>query len=222
MFSRIAGRYDLLNRLLSFGLDAHWRKVTLKLLAPEPAWTVLDLCTGTADLAVAAVRQGGQRVAGVDLSLTMLRLGRKKIRRLGDGQRVYLLNGDVEDLPFPDRTFEGITIGFGVRNVVDVERGLREMVRVLKDGGRIAILEFSRPRMPIFRHLYFFYLQRILPYVGGLISGEWEAYRYLQRTVLAFPDGERFMEMMRKAGFVSVEEKRLTFGVVTVYTGRKR
>jgi demethylmenaquinone methyltransferase/2-methoxy-6-polyprenyl-1,4-benzoquinol methylase len=221
MFSRIAGRYDLLNRLLSFRRDVYWRKIALDLLSPEAGWSILDLCTGTADLTIAAAGRGVHRIVGIDLSLTMLRLGQKKIRRLQDRQRVYLLNGDVEDLPFPDGTFDGITIGFGIRNVVDVESGLREMVRVLKGGGKVAILEFSRPTVPIVRHLYFFYLRWILPHVGGLISGDREAYRYLQRTVMAFPDGERFMGMMKGAGLVDVEEQRLTLGVVTVYTGRK-
>jgi demethylmenaquinone methyltransferase/2-methoxy-6-polyprenyl-1,4-benzoquinol methylase len=167
--------------------------------------------------------------------MVMLQLGQKKIRRRKgeggrekgkygrrkDGGEVHLINGDAHELPFPDRMFDGITIGFGIRNVVDVERGLREMIRVLKNGGRVAILEFSRPRVEIVRHLYVFYLRRVLPYVGGVISGDQEAYHYLQRTVMAFPDGERFIEMMKRAGFVDVKEKRLTFGVVTVYTGKK-
>jgi demethylmenaquinone methyltransferase/2-methoxy-6-polyprenyl-1,4-benzoquinol methylase len=217
MFDRIARRYDLLNHLLSAGTDIRWRRRAVRLLDPQPGWRVLDLATGTGDFAFEAASRGPVRVTGVDLSVPMLRVGCEKRR----GRAVDLLCGDAEGLPFRDGAFDGVTVGFGIRNVAHLDAGLREMGRVLRRGGRAVILEFSRPRTPVLSHLYMFYFKNLLPRIGALVSGDRVAYTYLYESVMRFPEGQAFLSAMAQAGFREVREHRLTFGIATVYVGEK-
>lgn len=217
MFDRIARRYDLLNHLLSAGTDVRWRRRAVRLLDPQPGWRILDLATGTGDFAFEAVSRGSVRVAGVDLSVPMLRVGCEK----RGGRAVDLLCGDAEGLPFRDGTFDGVTVGFGIRNVARLDAGLREMRRVLRRGGRAVILEFSKPRTPVLSHLYMFYFKNLLPRIGALVSGDEVAYTYLYESVMRFPEGQDFLAAMEGAGFRGVREHRQTFGIATVYIGEK-
>ena len=217
MFDRIAGRYDLLNHLLSAGTDVRWRRKAVRLLDPQPGWRVLDLATGTGDFAFETASRVPARVTGVDLSVPMLRVG---LRKRGNSP-VDLLCGDAEDLPFREETFDGLTIGFGIRNVARLGAGLREMCRVLKTGGRTAVLEFSRPRTPILSGLYLLYFKHLLPRIGAILSGDRVAYTYLYESVMKFPEGRDFVAEMERAGFRNVREHRLTFGIATVYVGEK-
>lgn len=219
MFDRIAHRYDLLNRLLSFGRDVAWRKRMLRHLPPGGALRALDLATGTADVLL-GLRQGSPRVAsgvGLDPSMGMLRFGHEKIARRGLAGSLALLRGDGADLPLADASFDLATIAFGIRNYEDVPRGLREMHRVLRPGGRLMVLEFSLPPNALFRAFYLFYFRHILPRLGGLISGDAHAYRYLNRTVETFPYGAAFCALLRDAGFGRVEAVPLTLGIATLY-----
>lgn len=217
MFDRIAGRYDLLNHLLSAGTDVRWRRKAVRLLDPQPGWRILDLATGTGDFAFEAASRGSIRVTGVDLSIPMLRVGCQKRK----GRAVDLLCGDAEELPFRDGAFDGVTIGFGIRNVARLSVGLREMGRVLRRGGRAVILEFSKPRTPVLSHLYMFYFKNLLPRIGALVSGDEMAYTYLYESVMRFPEGQDFLAAMEQAGFRNARQRRLTFGIATVYVGEK-
>lgn len=222
MFDRIAHRYDLLNRSLSFGQDVVWRKRVKRYLPEGNDLQILDLATGTADQLI--YLSGDTRVAGgtgMDLAEKMLDAGRKKLVDLQLDQRITLKTGDATDVPLPDACVDVVTIAFGIRNVVSVERALQEMQRVLKPGGRALILEFSLPGNKALRALYLFYFRHILPRIGGLISGDAQAYRYLNRTVESFPYGEAFCEVMRQAGFSQVAAHPLTFGVAIIYQGDK-
>ncbi|MDE2887094.1 MAG: ubiquinone/menaquinone biosynthesis methyltransferase [Gemmatimonadota bacterium] len=220
MFDGIAGTYDLLNHLLSAGVDILWRRWTVDALDPEAGWWILDLATGTADLGLeAASRDPGVRVVGADLSLPMLRIGnRKRKRRSG---RLYLLRGDAQRLPFPDARFHAVTIGFGVRNFLDLNAGLLEILRVLRPGGRLAILEFSHPRAFLLSRVYLFYFRIILPGIGRLVSRNPLAYRYLYESVMRFPEGEAFRMRLTEAGFLEPVERRLTLGIATLYMASK-
>lgn len=221
MFDGIAGTYDLLNHLLSAGIDVVWRRKTVDLLDPQPGWKVLDLATGTGDLGFeVAGRDHTVEVFGADVSVGMLRRGatKGKTRR----ERLALLAGDAEGLPFPDASFEGVTIGFGIRNVADLDKGLCEIFRVMKPGGRVTILEFSKPASPILRGLYFLYFKRVLPLIGKMISRDPRAYTYLYESVMLFPEGAAFQEHMSNAGLSSIEHVRLTFGIASIYIGHRR
>lgn len=225
MFDRIAHRYDLLNRLLSMGRDVAWRKRMARHLPDGEALEVLDLATGTADVLLFLERCSSERIAGgvgVDPSMGMLGFGKKKIARRGLGGKHRLVRGDGRALPFRDACFDAVTISFGIRNVADVGAGLREMRRALKPGGRALILEFSLPRNALFRRLYLFYFRHVLPRIGGLISGDFQAYRYLNATVETFPYGEAFLALMREAGFAEARAHPLTLGIATLYTGDRR
>ena len=219
MFDRIAGRYDLLNRLLSAGRDRVWRRRAVEALRLQGGETVLDLCTGTADLllALAAPRGPAARVVGVDFSAEMLRLGSRKIRRGPLRGAVGLLRGDAERIPLADRSVDGVTIGFGIRNVRDRMAALAEVRRVLRPGGRLAILEFGEPRAAPLRAAYLWYLQRLLPLVGRLVSRHGSAYTYLPESVRAFPAPDAFCRLLEEAGFSGVRCDRLTFGIVCLY-----
>ena len=223
MFDRIAHRYDLLNRLLSFGTDVRWRK---RLAAHLPAGAnleVLDLATGTADLLITMQRHC-QRVArgtGVDVSFGMLSFGLPKLTALGLADRFRLVRGDAMCLPLPCERYDAVTISFGIRNVLDVPAGLREMCRILKPGGRALVLEFSLPGNALFRAGYLFYFRHVLPRIGALLSGDGHAYRYLNQTVETFPYGEDFCALLRDAGFREVKAFPLTFGIATLYQGDK-
>jgi len=220
MFDAIADRYDLLNRVLSGGVDQLWRRRAVKLLRDERPSTILDLATGTADLAIMASELRPERVVGLDLSAEMLRVGREKVRRRGLQDLIELVEGDAERMPFDDGSFDAILVAFGVRNFGDLDRGLREMARVLRPGGSAIVLEFSHPTAFPVKQLYAFYSRHILPRVGGAVSGDAGAYRYLPDSVAAFPDGEEMLARMRSVGFGDLRAERLTFGIATIYAGK--
>ncbi len=222
MFDTIAPRYDLLNRLLSFGIDRRWRRFAVSQLQVPAGGRVLDIATGTCDVAleIAARTDSSVQIVGEDFTQGMLVQGQKKLNQSPLGRRIMLVNAPCEEIPHQDSSFDAITIAFGIRNVVDREQGLREMVRILKPGGRAVILEFSNPRSRLFRSLYNFYFRRLLPAIGGLFSQR-SAYQYLPDSVLEFPAQERFCALMKEAGFSAVSYTDLTFGISTVYVGDK-
>jgi len=223
MFDAIAGRYDLLNHLLSAGIDTRWRKRAIASLRLTGRERVLDLCTGTADLAIAALRgrPAAARVVGVDFAAAMLRVGRDKIaaQRLGD--RIALVRGDATRIPAADGSVDAITIAFGIRNVDEVARACAEMHRVLRPGGRLAILEFAVPTTPGLSTVYLWYLHHVLPRVGRAVSRHNAAYGYLPASIGAFTPPDEFVKLLRQAGFAEVEPVRLTFGSVILYTARR-
>lgn len=221
MFDRIADRYDLLNRLLSFRRDVAWRKKMLTYLPDRRPLDILDIATGTADQLLSFARIDGlmSNGVGIDMSEEMLAVGRRKIADRGLDQSLTLKTGDAMHVPFPDQSFDTVTISFGIRNVLDIEAGIAEMARVLRPGGTALILEFSTPVNRLFRPLYLVYLRHVLPILGGLISGEYKAYKYLNRTIETFPYGEDFCELMRRNGFAQAKPHPLTFGIATIYEG---
>lgn len=223
MFDRIAHRYDLLNRLLSGGRDRAWRKRMLSLLPSGNELEILDLACGTADVLLSLAKGSGRVKSGVglDMSAEMLLIGADKIKREGLGDKLRLVRSDASVIPAPNTSFDTITIAFGIRNVIDVPEALREMYRCVKPGGRVLILEFSLPRNRLIRAAYLVYFRKILPLIGGIISGDNYAYRYLNETVESFPYGEAFVGLMSEAGFDRVEQHEQTFGVATIYVGEK-
>ncbi len=220
MFDAIAARYDLLNRVLSGGLDQRWRARAVKALGLQPTDTVVDLCTGTADVALAAAPEAA-RVVGVDFSHEMLRLGLAKVRARGGGRPITLARGDAMRLPLASASADAAVIGFGIRNVQEPDVALRELSRVLRDGGRLAILEFGLPTSPIFRAVYLWYSTRLLPAIGRLISRHASAYAYLPESVSRFPPPEAFGRLLQANGFPHVEIVPLTLGIVYLYIARK-
>lgn len=223
MFDRIARRYDLLNRLLSLGRDVAWRKRLARHLPPGEALRVLDVATGTADVLLFLQDACGRIECGVgvDMSSGMLGHGLRKVRRRRETGRFRLVRGDATVLPVRAAAFDAATIAFGIRNVEDVPAGLREMHRALRAGGRALILEFSLPRNRLVRRGYLAYFRHVLPRIGGLVSGDLAAYRYLNETVETFPYGEAFCALMRDAGFADVRAFPYTLGIATLYVGVK-
>ncbi len=220
MFDNIAPAYDRLNDIMSFGIARTWRRAAVRRVRQAGACRILDLATGTADLAIAMARRMPQaRVTGGDISEGMLALGRVKVERAELADRITLVPARAEKLPFADGEFDTVTASFGVRNFADIERGLAEMVRVLEPGGRVYILEFSTPRSKIFGTLYRFYFNRILPWIGGMVSKDRRAYTYLPGSVSEFPAPAEFVRMMGRAGFTECCAKALTGGVAYIYTG---
>jgi demethylmenaquinone methyltransferase/2-methoxy-6-polyprenyl-1,4-benzoquinol methylase len=217
MFDQIAKRYDLLNRLMSFGIDKIWRK---QLLAALPAHGhLLDVATGTADVAIAIARQDSAiSVTGLDPSVGMLEVGVKKVHTLGLKKQIALEVGDAQNMPYSDNQFSGACISFGIRNVPDRALGLKEMVRVTEPGGQVVVLELSEPKGGIMARLAKFHVHHVVPFLGALISGNKE-YRYLQKSIQAFPEASSFVHMMEQAGLVNVTAKRLTFGTAHLYVG---
>ncbi|MDE3056709.1 MAG: bifunctional demethylmenaquinone methyltransferase/2-methoxy-6-polyprenyl-1,4-benzoquinol methylase UbiE [Bacteroidota bacterium] len=222
LFDSIAYRYDFLNHLLSGGVDLYWRRVAVEALRDSGPEKILDVATGTGDFAVAALRLNPQEVVGVDISERMLAFGKKKIQARGLERVIRLEAGDAEHLHFTDETFDAAIVAFGVRNFEHIGKGISEMYRVLKPEGRIVVLEFSKPRIFPFKQIYFFYFLNILPLIGRIVSKDRAAYRYLPETVLKFPDGEEFVSVLRAAGFVDATSQPLTFGIATLYMGRKK
>lgn len=221
MFNSIAKRYDFLNHLLSMGIDRSWRKRLVKMLVEHNPKTVLDVATGTADLAIAVSKNSKAKITGIDIAEEMVNIGRLKIASLKLNQQIELKVADSENIPFSDNTFDAAIVAFGVRNFETLNKGLSEMNRVLKSGGMIAVLEFSRPRHFPVRNLYMFYFRYILPSLGRMISGDKSAYTYLPDSVKQFPDGSDFLQHLIETGFMRTSEKRLSFGIATIYTGFK-
>jgi len=223
MFDAIAARYDFLNHLLSAGFDRHWRSRAILSLQLTGREAIVDVCTGTADVAMAAVSAspGAAHVLGVDFSGEMLRLGAAKIRRLGKTNRISLARGDATRLPAATASMEAATVAFGIRNVEKPERGLAEMYRVLRPGGRLAILEFSIPTAALIRAVYLPYFRYVLPRIGRLVSGHGPAYAYLPASVGSFIPPDVMLDLLRACGFRESKAIPLTFGIVTLYTAEK-
>jgi len=225
MFDAIAPRYDLLNHLLSAGIDKRWRARAIQSLELTGRETLVDVATGTADVALAARRGGplgAARVLGVDFAGAMLTLGLEKVRAAGDAGHIALVRGDAMHLPVATASADAVTISFGIRNVQQPEIACREMARVLRPGGRLAILEFGVPRIPGVSGLYLWYFKQVLPRIGRLISGHTGAYSYLPASVGSFPPPAEFMKILRQSGFDEVRAVPLTLGIVYLYVGRKR
>ncbi len=224
MFGHIAPRYDFLNHLLSLNIDRYWRRKATRLAPPVGSLPILDVCTGTGDLALAYDRAAGGAIAvvGADFCHEMLLPARDKVRRRNAEGRIHLVEADAQRLPFPDNHFQLTAVAFGLRNVTDTDRGLSEMVRVTCQGGRVAILEFSQPRHWLFGRVYRFYFQRILPVIGQIVSRSREnAYRYLPASVQEFPDGEALADRLGRHGLRDVRWHPMTLGIATLYTGTK-
>jgi demethylmenaquinone methyltransferase/2-methoxy-6-polyprenyl-1,4-benzoquinol methylase len=224
MFDNIAGSYDFLNHFLSLNMDKVWRRRMIDELKGQQPKSVLDVATGTADVAINTIKQlkiNDLEIKGVDISAEMLAIGRKKIESEGLSQQINLELGDSESLPFESNKFDAVTVAFGVRNFENLERGLQEMNRVLKSGGKLVVLEFSKPRLFPFRQLYNFYFKHILPTIGKLTSKDNRAYTYLYESVQAFPDGDDFLTVLNQIGFKSTSCKSQTLGICAIYTGVK-
>jgi demethylmenaquinone methyltransferase/2-methoxy-6-polyprenyl-1,4-benzoquinol methylase len=222
MFSAIAPRYDFLNRLLSAGRDRYWRREAIRATTLPTTGRLLDICTGTADMALEAARQfPAARIVGVDFSRPMISLGLIKVEQANLASRISLQVAPAEALPFPDASFDGTTVAFGLRNVPDRLRGLREMHRVLKPGGRAVVLEFTTPPGRLFRGVYLWYFHRVLPWIGRLVSGHPSAYSYLPASVADFPSPEGLAVWMRDAGLCDVSYLLLTGGIVAIHVGVK-
>lgn len=224
MFDRIAGKYDLLNDILSFGIENHWKRTLIRLVKPYRPESVLDIATGTGDLLVLMAKKlRPKRLVGIDISAQMLELAGGKLRKkLGEkAGNIELYQQDGENLQCKDRAFDLVTCAFGVRNFENLEQGLKQIHRVTKDGGIIAVLEFSKVRNKLFSKIYTFYFEKILPYLGGLIAKDFKAYKYLPESVKYFPDGQEFIGLVENLGFKSVRTKILTFGIATIYIFKK-
>lgn len=222
MFNNIAPYYDLLNRVLSLGIDRNWRTKAIKLLKEDQPKIVLDVATGTADLALETEKLlNVEKIVGIDISTEMLAIGRKKIEKKNLQHIITLEEGDSENLPFKDNTFDAITVAFGVRNFENLEQGLAEMLRVLKPNGKVIVLEFSKPRLFPFRQLFNFYFKYILPFIGKMTSKDPKAYQYLYESVQAFPDGSNFVAVLDKLGYQSTKTIPLSLGICSIYLGKK-
>jgi demethylmenaquinone methyltransferase/2-methoxy-6-polyprenyl-1,4-benzoquinol methylase len=222
MFDAIAGRYDLLNTVLSAGVDRYWRRLAIQSLQLTGKERLLDVCTGTADIAIGATKQGAARVVGVDFSGSMLMHGLEKVKAAGLSSRIQLIRGDATNLPVADSTMHAATITFGIRNVQQPETACRELVRVLKPGGRLAILEFGIPSWRPFKEIYAWYSRHVLPRIGRALSGHDAAYTYLPESMKTFPFGDEFARILNVSGFSHVKARPLMFGAVYLYTGQKR
>ena len=224
MFDNIAGNYDFLNHFLSLNMDKTWRRKMIAELNTVNPKNVLDVATGTADVAINTIKQlniNDLTIKGVDISAEMLNIGRKKIEKEGLSERIELTLGDSEQLPYEGNKFDAVTVAFGVRNFENLEQGLQEMHRVLRGGGKLVVLEFSKPTIFPFRQLYNFYFKYILPSIGKLTSKDNRAYTYLYESVQAFPDGDKFLTVLNKIGFKDIQCKPLTLGICSIYIGYK-
>ena len=223
MFNAIAVRYDFLNRLLSLGQDVRWRKALKQFLPDRDGQTILDLATGTADVLIVLTKDNPKILQGfgVDPAVKMLEIGREKIKLQHLDDRLTLQQGDAQALTFPDKTFDCVTISFGIRNIPDLRLALLEMYRVTKKGGRVLIMEFSKPENPLLKAGHWFYLQTVVPLVGFVFSGNFQAYTYLNQTIQTFPYGDRFCKILKQMGFVNVEAYPLMGGAATIYVAHK-
>jgi demethylmenaquinone methyltransferase/2-methoxy-6-polyprenyl-1,4-benzoquinol methylase len=224
MFDSIAWRYDFLNHFLSFNFDRIWRRRAIKIISRsfKKSPLILDVATGTGDLAIAAMKLNPSAISGIDISQKMLEIGRLKIEKLGLNGKIELINADSENIPFGDKVFDVAMVAFGVRNFSDPSKGLSEMRRVIKEGGMIMVLEFSKPSGFPFKPLYNFYFRNILPLFGRFFSKDKAAYRYLPDSVMSFPDNEKFISLLQNAGFSSTHQEKLTGGVASIYTGFRK
>lgn len=221
MFNNISKKYDFLNHFLSLGIDILWRKKAIKLLKELQPKIILDIATGTGDFAIEALSLNPTKIIGIDISEGMLAVGKEKIKSKGLDNVIELQLGDSENLSFDDNYFDAYTVGFGVRNFEHLEKGLAEMLRVLKPNGRAVILEFSKPKAFPVKQLYNFYFNHILPTIGNLISKDNAAYTYLPESVNAFPEGDEFVNILNKVGYKNVQAIPLMFGISSIYTATK-
>ncbi len=222
MFDTISGNYDGLNRVISFGIDVKWRKKVLKMVADTQPQTILDIATGTADLAILMAKTNAREIIGADISAGMLEVGRKKVTEQSLDSRIKLVLADSENLPFEDNHFDAITVAFGIRNFETLEKGLAEILRVLKPGGIFVILETSVPTKFPYKQGYAFYSKFILPLIGKLFSKDKSAYAYLSESASVFPHGEALNNILRKTGFIEVKDLPQTFGVASIYSASKK
>jgi demethylmenaquinone methyltransferase/2-methoxy-6-polyprenyl-1,4-benzoquinol methylase len=221
MFDDISDRYDFLNHFLSFGIDKLWRHKLIRILSEKKPKQILDVATGTGDLAIALAVLQPQKITGIDIAEKMLAIAREKVVRRKLNPIISFETGDAENIPFTDNSFDAVTVAFGVRNYENLLTGLKEMNRVLKQGGIMMILEFSQPRSNLFNHLYRIYSRRIIPFAGRLISKNKHAYQYLPDSVAAFPSGKDFLEILKQAGLKNNRYYPLTGGIATIYMGDK-
>lgn len=221
MFDNISPKYDLLNRVLSMGIDVSWRKKVVKSVKASSPQTILDIATGTGDLAIQMAKSTDAKITGFDLSAGMLEVGRKKVKEEGFENRIEMIQGDAENMPFADNSFDCITVAFGIRNFENLEKGLNDIYRVLKPGGKFIILEFSQPESFPMKQLYGFYSKNILPLIGKKISKDQSAYTYLPDSVKAFPYGENMKKILKNSNFVQPFDKKLTFGIASIYESSK-
>ncbi|MDQ3193014.1 MAG: bifunctional demethylmenaquinone methyltransferase/2-methoxy-6-polyprenyl-1,4-benzoquinol methylase UbiE [Bacteroidota bacterium] len=221
MFNNIAPKYDFLNHFLSLGIDILWRKKAIGLLKTQNPKQILDIATGTGDFAIEALVLNPDKITGLDISAGMLSVGREKIKNKKLEDKIELILGDSENLPFAEKTFDAITVGFGVRNFENLDKGLSEMFRVLNGGGKVVVLEFSRPKKFPVKQVYNLYFNQILPFIGKIVSKDNTAYTYLPESVNAFPDGQDFLDILSKNGFKETKCISLLFGISSIYTGKK-
>ena len=222
MFNKISGRYDFLNHFLSLGIDKGWRKKAVRELADVKPERILDIATGTGDFAIAALKLNPKEVIGVDISQGMLDVGIEKMKKKAVDDIIKMRIGDSEALPFEDGYFDALTVGFGVRNYENLEKGLADMLRVLRPGGKAVILEFSKPKKFPMKQLFGFYSKRIIPFLGQRISKDARAYAYLPESVEAFPEGKAFTDILEKIGYTEVKARLVSGGIATIYSGIKK
>ena len=221
MFNTISGNYDRLNRVISFGLDVRWRRKIVNFLKTKKPDTILDIATGTGDLAIDLAKTGARKIVGLDIAKGMLEVGERKVRKKELDTVVKMVHGDSEALPFEEGSFDAVTVAFGVRNFENLEKGLAEIYRVLKPGGHFVVLETSVPTKTPFKQFYRFYSNNILPGIGKLFSKDRSAYTYLSESAAVFPYGEAFDNILGKIGFIGMENKPQAFGAATIYTAEK-
>ncbi|WP_462251573.1 bifunctional demethylmenaquinone methyltransferase/2-methoxy-6-polyprenyl-1,4-benzoquinol methylase UbiE [Ekhidna sp.] len=221
MFDSISGKYDFLNHFLSLGIDIRWRKKAIKMLSDLQPKQILDIATGTGDFAIESLKLNPEKVIGVDISEGMLNVGREKMKKKGYADIIDMQSGDSENLHFDDNKFDAVIVAFGVRNFENLEKGLSEMNRVLRPGGRAIILEFSKPTVFPFKQLYNFYFRWILPKIGKVVSKDNAAYTYLPESVNEFPYGNDFLQILEKTGYKNTKCKPLTLGISSIYVGEK-
>ena len=222
MFDTISGNYDGLNRVISFGIDVKWRKKVLQIVKASNPKTILDIATGTGDLAILMAETKAEKIIGLDISVGMLEVGKQKIASKKLSQKIEMMVGDSEKMPFEDNTFDAITVAFGIRNFENLEKGLAEILRVLKPNGTFVILETSNPTKSPFKQGYVFYTKNILPLIGKLFSKDNVAYGYLSESAAVFPFGEALNNILKKTGFINVVDMPQTFGVATIYSASKK
>ncbi len=222
MFDTISGNYDGLNRVISFGIDAKWKKKILKIIASKNPNKILDIATGTGDMAILMSQTNAAKIIGLDISAGMLEVGRKKIEAKNLTEKIEMIQGDSENLPFENDSFDAITVAYGIRNFEHLEKGLSEILRVLKPNGTFIILETSNPTKTPYKQFYSFYTKNILPLIGRIFSKDNAAYGYLSESASVFPYGEALNNILRKIGFIEVADQPQTFGVATIYSASKK